>query len=134
MARLGWFLTEHGKATEAEALLREVLEIRQKTMPTYWPYFNAKSLLGGALAAQGRFDEAEPLLLEAFAHMERGPLIPASTPPDRIREAIERIIELYDAWHSAEPNKGYDENAAEWRTKLVKWQTLTPPATTQPAP
>jgi hypothetical protein len=27
------------------------------------------------------------------------------------------MVALYEAWHGAEPDKGYDAKAAEWRAK-----------------
>ena len=38
----------------------------------------------------------------------------------RKSEALERIVKLYDTWKVAEPGKGYDAQAAEWRTKVPK--------------
>ena len=31
---------------------------------------------------------------------------------------IESLIDIYEARHAAEPGKGYDAKAAEWRAKL----------------
>ena len=31
-----------------------------------------------------------------------------------------RIIKLYEGWHVAAPDKGYETKAAEWRAKLPK--------------
>ena len=64
---------------------------------------DAMSVLGEALTGQGKFDEAEPLLLEGYESM-----IP---PPARVnsnQRALKRIVELYDAWHEAEPDAGHD--------------------------
>ena len=33
-------------------------------------------------------------------------------------EAIQRVVDLYDAWHAAEPDLGYEAKADEWRAKL----------------
>lgn len=48
------------------------------------------------------------------------------------------LLELYTAWDAAEPGKGYDEKAAEWRVKLeagkATAQSASQPATTAPAP
>ena len=35
--------------------------------------------------------------------------------PSQKRDALERIIKLYESWDAAEPGKGYDAKAAEWR-------------------
>ncbi len=55
----------------------------------------------------GRFDEAEPLLLESYEKRRDNP----QTHDIREREALERIVKLYETW--ARPDK-----AAEWRAKL----------------
>ena len=36
----------------------------------------------------------------------------------------DRLVQLYEAWDTAEPGKGYADKAAEWRAKL--------PVTSQP--
>ena len=61
--------------------------------------------------------------------------IPEPVREQRLREALERIVKLYEAWHEAEPDQGYDQKAAEWRAKLTGWQATTRPATgnSQPA-
>jgi hypothetical protein len=30
------------------------------------------------------------------------------------------FVELYDAWNAAEPDKGHDAKAAEWRAKFAE--------------
>ena len=37
---------------------------------------------------------------------------------ERTISAIKSLSDLYDAWHEAEPDQGYDTKAAEWRAKL----------------
>jgi hypothetical protein len=34
-----------------------------------------------------------------------------------LQDALKRIVNLYEAWDSAEPGQGYDAKAAEWRAK-----------------
>ena len=106
LAILGMCLLEQDKHAEAEPVLRECLALRTKDAPPgHWLVFNAMSMLGGALAGQGKYAEAEPLLLEGYEKM---------TPPEAVayrkREALERIVELYEAWDM--PDK-----AKEWRAK-----------------
>ena len=58
----------------------------------------------------------------------------AAIPPQgkvRIGEALERLVELYTAWHAAEPDKGYDAKAVEWQQKLDKHNAAL--ATEKPA-
>ncbi len=45
----------------------------------------------------------------------------AAIPPTsrvRITQALERVVRLYEVWEKAEPGKGYDAKAAEWKAKL----------------
>ncbi len=63
-----------------------------------------------------RFALAESNLLEAHpiyvAAKDRGP-----THKDTL-ECARALVDLYSAWDAAEPGKGYDAKAAEWRAKL----------------
>ena len=33
---------------------------------------------------------------------------------DRAQEAVQRVVQLYLAWHEAEPDAGHDEKAESW--------------------
>ena len=62
------------------------------------------------------FADGEPLLLASYEGMkEREAKIPSAGKP-RLTEALERIVQLYDAW-------GKQEQAAEWRGKLQQQPT-----------
>ena len=50
-----------------------------------------------------------------------------------MREALERVVKLYESWHAAEPGKGYAEKAAEWRTVLTASLPTPAPLTQAPA-
>jgi serine/threonine protein kinase/DNA-binding SARP family transcriptional activator len=111
---LGACLLETGKPAEAEPVLRECLVIREKQQPDDWMTFNTKSLLGGALASQHKYAEAEPLLLAGYEGMDgRAATIPPQNQP-RLTAARERLIQLYDAW-------GKTDGAALWRKKRELW-------------
>jgi serine/threonine protein kinase/tetratricopeptide (TPR) repeat protein len=84
-----------------------------------WSKHDFDSLLGDALVVQGKFDEAEPMLLASYEGLRSEPKTPeTSDGQDRRREALERIVRMYDAWHLAQPAKGADSAAAEWRARL----------------
>jgi len=54
--------------------------------------------LGGALAGQKKFQEAEPLLVEGYSGMkEREAKMPPAA-KTRLSEAIRRLVDLYTAW------------------------------------
>src|SRR5262249_9376209 len=63
MAQLGRNLIRQRKWIEAESVLRECLAIREKIQADDRDIFDTRSLLGASLLGQGRFAEAEPLLL-----------------------------------------------------------------------
>jgi serine/threonine protein kinase/Flp pilus assembly protein TadD len=107
LAGLGSVLTKHDHPAEADALLRECLAIREKKLPAgHWQVYSARSLLGGSLARQGKFVEAEKLLLASFEGLSKS----EGSPPRRIREALDRLIELYE-------KSGKPERAQVWRNK-----------------
>jgi hypothetical protein len=111
-------LAVHGKALldvkawdTAEPILRESFAIREKAEPDDWRTFNTKSMLGGALLGQKKLAEAEPFLLSGYRGMkEREASIPL-TANTRIPEALERLVQLYEATGNA-------TEAAAWRSKL----------------
>jgi serine/threonine protein kinase len=114
LAELGLFLLEHKRWAEAEPLVRECLAIREKTQPDAWTTFNAQSLLGGVLLGQKKYAEAEPLLLQGYEGMKKRE---KSIPPQgstRIPEALDRLIELYTAFHKP-------DEAKKWRAERAKY-------------
>lgn len=51
--------------------MRAALTIRETKLPDGWQTFDTRSLLGGALAGQKRFAEAEPLLVSGYEGMKQ---------------------------------------------------------------
>jgi serine/threonine protein kinase/tetratricopeptide (TPR) repeat protein len=106
------------EAAAAEPLLRQALAVRsrapglvptrRRTLPEDdWSVAATRSLLGAALVALKRYDEAEAVLLEARRELSAAP------GPQRLEEAetITRLIRLYNAW-------GRPERAAALQTLL----------------
>jgi tetratricopeptide (TPR) repeat protein len=118
LVQAGMGLLEFGRAADAESVLRECVEIRAKAEPAAWTTHVARSLLGGALCAQGRFADAEPLVVGAVEAL----LAPdAKVPPvgrRRVDEARVRVLDLYTKWHEAEPGAGHDAKLAAWRERF----------------
>jgi hypothetical protein len=57
---------ERGAAADVEWMVRRALEVRQRNFPAgHWRIAEAQALLGASLAAQRRYDEAEPLMVAA---------------------------------------------------------------------
>jgi hypothetical protein len=92
-------------------VLRECLAVREKKEPGAWTTYNAKSMLGGALFGQKQYSAAEPLLLAGYEGMkDRAKSIPPQGQV-RLTEALERLVQLYDAW-------GKKDQADKWRQQL----------------
>jgi hypothetical protein len=114
IARSGLSLLKANAFTDAEALLRECLAIREKTQPDAWNTFNAQSTLGGALLGQKKYAEAEPLLVKGYEGMKQRekPIPPQGV--TRIPEALDRLIELYTATNKP-------DEAKKWRAERAKY-------------
>jgi serine/threonine protein kinase/tetratricopeptide (TPR) repeat protein len=101
------------KPSSAEPLLREFLAIRQRKTPNDWRTFETRSMLGGSLASQRKWTEAEPLLISGYEGMRaRDARIPAPQ-KKRIAEAGARIVTLYEAW-------GKKDKLEEWKKRLAR--------------
>jgi len=100
-----------GNFAESELLAREAFEFYRKTEPDDWRRFRAETLLGGSLAGQKKYAEAEPVLLEGYQGMaERKEHIGV---PDwyHLDRAGEWIVQLYQDW-------GKPGQATEWKRRL----------------
>jgi tetratricopeptide (TPR) repeat protein len=108
---LGRLRLEQQRYADAEVVLRPALDSKKKKSPDTWNRYNTEAMLGASLAGQGRYSEAEKLLLTGYEGLrKRESTIPS---PDRsaVQHAEERIVRLYQDW-------GKPEEAAEWREKL----------------
>jgi tetratricopeptide (TPR) repeat protein len=106
---------------EAEPLLRECLTIGEKTQPDVWNTFKARSMLGDALLGQKKYAEAEPLLVAGYEGMKRREATTAPQARDYQTEALERLVQLYEA-------TGKPEEAARWRKELEARKAAGKPA------
>jgi tetratricopeptide (TPR) repeat protein len=94
-----------GRSAEAEPELRAATRALDAARSGFLSF--AASAHGDCLRREGRYDEAERVLLAAFSAIEAEPAVNAA----RRTTAIRRLVALYEAW--AKPGK-----AAEWRGKL----------------
>jgi eukaryotic-like serine/threonine-protein kinase len=94
---LAWSLMNQQKWSEAEPILREALELLQKTTPDAWSTFVSRSALGESLLGMGRYAEAEPLIVSGYEGLKARA---ATIPPQyksRLSEAADRVGRLYKA-------------------------------------
>jgi non-specific serine/threonine protein kinase/serine/threonine-protein kinase len=113
-------MLRHKRHKSAEPILRECVAIGEKKGPGAWTTFHARSLLGDCLLGQEKYALAEPLLLQAYEGLKaRKEQIPRLYSRQRIAEAGQRIIRLYETW-------GRPEKATEWRSNLTEASAAMP--------
>lgn len=83
-------LAAQGRGREGEALTHEALRIFRAAEAPRWRIADVESVLGSCLAAQGRLEEAEPLLVKSHAVLEEDPGAAAYA-----RQAQKRLEELH---------------------------------------
>ena len=109
---LGKGLIRRGQWAEAESVLRESLSLQGSLKTDRYSY--KRYLLGDALAGQGKFAEAEPLILEGYEGLRPYARAYAEVQPRYRRllnEAAEQVVRLYQAW-------GKPDQAKSWAVKL----------------
>jgi serine/threonine protein kinase/Tfp pilus assembly protein PilF len=112
---LSTLLRDRLKLVDAEAFGAEAVAIARANLPTGHPSIgHYLSNHARTLLQLGRFSEAADEGTEAYT------IVSAAFDPSHgsDREAAGFLVELSEAWHAAEPGKGYDLKAAEWRAKL----------------
>jgi tetratricopeptide (TPR) repeat protein len=115
-----------GRLAEALPHARAAEEMNRRVLPPGHVNILVSRLHHGrALAHLNRFSAAEPLLLECAEKL----LDRSDAHPRQKQRALEAVAGLYEAWHVAEPEKGYDTQAGQWRDRLAAWQASTQPAT-----
>jgi eukaryotic-like serine/threonine-protein kinase len=120
LTELGANLLKQNKHAEAERVLRECLPVLREKQPDAWTTFHTQSLLGEALSGQGKYAEAEPLLVHGYEGMkQRAATIPTNGKA-RLTEALERLVQLYDDW-------GKPDEAAKWRAERARYKAVAPP-------
>lgn len=124
LAQTGLTLLQTQAWSEAEAVLRECLALREKQAPDDWRTFSTRSMLGGALLGQARqvqatdaaaaaakSGEAEPFLIQGYEGMQQREATIPAVGKIRLSEALQRLVDLYTAL-------GKPDEAAKWQEKL----------------
>jgi hypothetical protein len=110
LSGLGTARLQQGKFAEGEEAYRECLAIRERKLPDAWFTFYTRTLLGGSLLGQKKYDDAAPILLSGYEGMkQREATIPASK--SILKEALKRLVQLYEETHRP-------DEAAQWKQKL----------------
>jgi eukaryotic-like serine/threonine-protein kinase len=120
-AMLGVNLFQQRKYADAEGFLHEAWGILQKKHPNDSRMFTVQAMLGAALLHQQRYSEAEPHLLQGYAGMkQRVAQMPPPIRQPRLTEALERLVQLYEA-------TGKKDEAAKWQKELEALKTAPSP-------
>jgi len=94
------------------------VQIRDEKLSDSWLRFNAHSLLGASLIGQDRYAEAEQHLIQGYQGMkQREQNIPVQVRQTRLKEALERLVQLYEAWEKP-------DQAEEWKGRLAEFQSI----------
>jgi serine/threonine protein kinase/tetratricopeptide (TPR) repeat protein len=109
---LAGVLLAQEKYTQSEEPARECLTLLESKLPDHWLAYDARSLLGGSLAGQKKYSEAEPLLIAGYEGMNQRQKQMADSANPRLKLALERLVRLYE-------EMGNPGKAAEYRTKLA---------------
>src|SRR5262249_10325450 len=91
-----------------EPLFRQALAIYKEATPDDWRRYEVMSLLGGALLGQGRYPEAEPLVVPGYEGMKARESRIAVPERSGLREAAERGVPLYEGGNKP-------DEAGAWR-------------------
>jgi tetratricopeptide (TPR) repeat protein len=109
MTSLGRLRLKLRRYGEAEVLLREALNGEGAKGPNVWDLYDRQSLLGASLMGQGKYAEAEPLLISGYQGLLKQS--PAISVDANLPQAGERLVQLYTAW-------GKPAQAEDWRRQL----------------
>jgi hypothetical protein len=117
---MGQIQIDAGDARQAEALLEEALCLRSRQLPgEHWLVGEALNALGAALAAQGRYPDAESLLLDGYTLVERK----LGTRSRMTQRCAQRVARLYALWERADLHSA-------WRV----WSRRVGPPLSEPDP
>ena len=110
LMHLGRALAHLDSAKAGERLVREVRALREKSVPAgHWLLASTDGALGEVIALDGRYAEAERLLLSAESRVREARGVESSQAADQRK----RLIALYKRW-------GKPAEAAMWQERLDK--------------
>ncbi len=101
LARL--YLDTDGAARGEAFLARCLLTLRETKDAESWEIAHAKSVLGGYLTVQGRYEEAETHLVEGYRTLAKA----RGEQAIYTRDSLRRLLDLYDAWGKPEEAAAY---------------------------
>lgn len=115
---MGRFYTDQKKFDQALPYYQTALQGFEATIPEHWMTAASRGYLAECLADLKRFDEAEPVMLKAYAEITK------ALPPThgRSRAVAKAAAKMYTEW-------GKPDQAREWEAKAA-----APPPPPGPTP
>jgi len=115
MMNFGASLRDQGKPEVGLPALKEGLDRSERALGGEHPltlelFFSVPD----CLIRLGKFGESEALALEC----ERRNRVRYGDEHAETRDAVGLLVRVYSGWDAAEPGKGYDAKAAEWKARL----------------
>ncbi len=115
MHNMAGCLNRLGRGAEALSYAEAAIDMNRRMLPPdHLHILLAQLNRARALTLLSRFTEAESVLLEQAPKLLERPDLPAVYK----KRAIDGAVALYEAWHAADPERGFDRKAAEWRERL----------------
>jgi tetratricopeptide (TPR) repeat protein len=112
---VGYCLEQLEDLDDALAKYREAVGIWERVLPgDHRDITTARSNMARCLFRLERYAEALPEFLEVHRALESR----ADSQVATRRRVLESLIKLFEAWETAEPNRGHAESAADWQEKL----------------
>lgn len=108
MTKLGELRIDQKDHPAAEMILRETLALQKQTIPNDYRRYWTENLLGASLAGQGKYDEAEALLLSGYEGMIQKADKVSDLNRQKLKKASEQVTWCYEAW-------GKRDKADAWR-------------------
>ena len=93
-----------------------MLALCEKRFPDDWRTFRTRSLLGGSLLKQKRYEEAEPLLLSGYEGLTQHEAMLPSWGKTWLVGCLKALEHLCEA-------TGRADQAAEWKKKLAEFES-----------
>ena len=110
-------LNRNGRASEAEGVIRASVARLRTVLSVDSPELAvAEGMLGENLASQGRYGEAEPLLLSSYAVIRE---TIGEVQNFAVADALGRVLLMYEGW-------GKEEQAAPLRRELASFCATAP--------
>ncbi len=95
---------DHDDPVSAEPRVRDARQIFDRVLPAgHWRGAHADSVLGACLSAVGRFEDAEPLVTGGYAGLQAA----KGDDAEATRDALERVVVLYEVWGRPEAAERY---------------------------